>query len=122
MTELLDCGHAPTKTEGMGTGYGRNVEGKTFCYDCSTEADKEIIRKREMFYAYVSTDGKSITNWPGRKLMRVTAHWTGEGFWGYKTHYFNAVAEDGSEWYGKNGGHFGGEGCAIMLKPAKRKL
>ena len=128
-TGMLDCGHdkkvvVPTYDNGtpITNGFATDADDKTMCYECAAEQDQKRIEAREEIFGYVSSDGKKITTWPGIFLMRVTGHWTGSGFYGYKTHYFNAVDVNGQEWYGKNGGHAGGEGCAIRMRPAKRKL
>lgn len=116
--ETLTCGHAPTPDSGIGTGYARNAEGETFCYDCASLPDIEAVERGEEIWAYVSTDGKQVTTWPGNALMRVTYNGTARtGFYGSTIHYIRAVAPNGREYYGKNGGN----GMCIKMKPRKVK-
>lgn len=72
LSGLLDCGHPPYPTEGVGTGYGRDEAGKTHCYECCFTRDVARLRTATRFVAYVSSDGKHIINWPGWVLGTVT--------------------------------------------------
>ena len=65
--KLLDCGHEPSPHSAATTGYGKNAEGKTFCYDCAAELDREQLRTGRATL-YLSKDAKGlhqVTNWPG---------------------------------------------------------
>lgn len=117
--ELLDCGHAPTVTESpLTNGVARDSEDRTLCYECAADFDRAAIERGAIVHAYVSSDGKSVTTWAGIKLMTVTAHWKGSQTWnGFPVHYFNAVAPNGSRYYGRNGGYCGGPGMHIRLRP-----
>lgn len=120
-TTPLDCGHLPATPTAfhstgvaMFTGAARDADGKTLCYDCASKPDIEAVAAGETVYAYVSTDGKQITTWPGAVLMKVTYNGTAPtGFYGSTIHYVRAVAPNGREYYGKNGGN----GMAIKMKP-----
>ena len=115
--EILDCGHA-SKPEGIAAGYARTEDGKKICYDCASKPDIEAVERGEEVFAYVSSDGKQITTWPGNPLMRVTYNGTARtGFYGSTIHYIRAVAPNGREYYGKNGGN----GMWIKMKPRKVK-
>lgn len=115
--EKLDCGHLPTEHDSKLTnGIARDSDGKTMCYACAAQVDIDAIERGETVYAYVSSDGKRITTWPGIELMRVTYNGTARtGFHGSMIHYINAVAPNGKTYYGKNGGN----GMCIKLKPNK---
>lgn len=115
----LDCGHEPTKTDSEFTnGIARDADGKTYCYDCASEPDIAAVERGEAVWAYVSSDGKQITTWPGTPLMRVTYNGTARtGFYNSKISYIRAVAPNGREYYGKNGGN----GMHIRMKPRKVK-
>lgn len=117
--QLLDCGHAPTETESPFTNGIAHFEGKTMCYECAADLDREEIRQGRQVFAYVSSDGRTVTTWAGSELMRITYHGTGPGFYGYPMHYYRAVTPEGQHYYGKNGGYGGGAGCAIRLRPSK---
>jgi hypothetical protein len=72
----LDCGHKPTAPEHlhphgmpMTTGYGRDREtGETFCYECAHDKERELVRKSDKVFAYLSSDGKRVQDWPGGVL------------------------------------------------------
>ncbi len=118
--DKLDCGHAPTVTDSKLTnGIARDSEtGKTMCYDCASQPDIAAVERGESVYAYVSSDGKRITTWPGIGLMRVTYNGTARtGFHGSSISYIRAIAPNGREYYGKNGGN----GMWIKMKPRKVK-
>ena len=83
----LDCGHYPTETEGCGTGYGRDNDGKEHCYECCAVNDlKAMIEAgRATLYlcdgdnpkpSYPATKYK-VTNWPGTLKFPVRAFKTG---------------------------------------------
>ncbi len=71
--DKLDCGHhrtAPSYLHPHGmpltTGYGKDKEtGATFCYDCAHERERELIRKSDEVFLYLSEDGKEVHDWPG---------------------------------------------------------
>ena len=44
MVNTLDCGHQPSKHGKIDTGYGQDREGKTYCYECCAERDKQEMR------------------------------------------------------------------------------
>lgn len=117
--ETLDCGHAPTATDSKLTnGIASDAEGKTYCYGCASKPDIEAVERGEEVFAYISSDGKEVTTWPGIKLMKVTYNGTARtGFYGSTIHYIRAVAPNGREYYGKNGGN----GMWIKMKPRKVK-
>jgi hypothetical protein len=119
MTERItvcDCGHPPTPTSGIGTGYARSADDRTSCYDCAAEETRQMFRDAtygDVLYAYVSPDldlsqpgtraddirGISITTWPGHVL--------GKGFLtvptyvvGGKVQYATVLIE-GRHWHGR---------------------
>lgn len=84
---VCDCGHPPTQTTGIGTGYARRVEDdKTLCYDCAAEEQRQEFRDAKFgdaLVAYVNdytlrengvnpNDSRKIeiTTWPGGVLGR----------------------------------------------------
>jgi len=87
---MLSCGHVATPefylvrnwrdytdTPGMGVtgtpGYGEDpVTGERKCYACITRDEVESLKTATRIVAYVSGDGKQITNWPGGILGTVT--------------------------------------------------
>lgn len=53
----LDCGHPPTPTDGLGTGRAY-LDGKTICYGCAADHDRETLAAGTPTLAYVKP-------WPG---------------------------------------------------------
>ena len=81
---LLDCGHPPTPTNGGGTGYGKDNDDKSFCYECCGERDRQELRDmkpgdRTIHYLCVDLDDKrpgaaigyTVQNWPGTMKIKV---------------------------------------------------
>jgi hypothetical protein len=122
--ETLDCGHVlvvpeDTKKSGCGgTGYGRTQEGKTRCYTCCLADDILRIARGEPMFAYLSSDGKAVTNWPGGMLMSVTRAWeTSAGGFARQTTITRVHARDefGGLWFGRGPGR----GMYIRMRKAK---
>ena len=115
VADVLDCGHPATPdTCGTGaTGYAIEPStGATMCYPCSDERERELMTRANTFVAYVSTDGRALTTWPGGHLATIDpadAHQHGQrvytpsgGMW---TRYvWHATDIDGGRWTGVNGG------------------
>ena len=114
---VCDCGHPPTATEGIGTGYARHaITDATMCYDCAAEETRQEFRDAvygDVLYAYVVPDldlskpgthpddirGISITTWPGAVLGRgrVTAPQYSLGSWVQ----YATVTIEGRRWHGR---------------------
>jgi hypothetical protein len=64
---MLDCGHPESEHSSITRGYGKDSEGKTFCYDCCAKMDLEFMQSRGKIALYlVNHDNKYfVTNWPG---------------------------------------------------------
>lgn len=88
-TQVLDCGHEPTPTEGIGTGvaYRDNSDGEreSMCYHCAyVELMDDIVmvgislRNDQADFrlptVYMSSDGKTVTTWDGQFIGHVTYH------------------------------------------------
>lgn len=112
-----DCGHPPTVTEGVGTGYARAADSdRTMCYDCAAEAQRQDFRDAvygDVLYAYVKPDldlsqpgthpddirGISITVWSGAVLGRGRV---GEPQWNLGSWVqFATVTIEGRQWHGR---------------------
>lgn len=106
---ILDCGHAPSidKT-GFGTGYGKYPDGRTICYACCAERDRESMRKHgdATLYLVRRDTGWFVANWPGSLEFRaygVTTSKHGGGFGCQRTDaWFNF---DGFVWHAINRGN-----------------
>lgn len=72
-SRTCDCGHKPTAPKHlydngipMTTGYGSDPNtGKTFCFECAHDIERDLIRKSDKVFAYLSSDGKQVHDWPG---------------------------------------------------------
>lgn len=98
ITTTLDCGHEPTPSAGIGTGYATTVDGKTSCYGCAEAQERTEFARADRYTAYVSADGRHLTTWTGAILARVTRLHTSKR--AHKT-YVNATdILTGTEWTG----------------------
>lgn len=102
--------------DSFSTGYGKQ-HGQFFCFDCCTAGDLARLEARPaVFYAYLSGDRRTVSNWPGRELARVTqighsrAGWHGAEIW-----RFRAVDKFGQWWTGRGAG----PGMCCTLRPMK---
>lgn len=118
----LDCGHEWSPPEG-GTGaagYARTVTGRTVCYRCADEHEREAMRAAalagEPFAAYLDSDGRTITTWTGGTLARVTDEVVRLAFGGRaEVTHIRANDPHGRHWYGKGSGR----GMFIVIRPNK---
>ena len=103
---MLDCGHEPTVTTGCGTGYGTTSDGKRYCYACSHARELEQMHGRGEVTGYLSSDGNTITDWPGGVLLRCTNEWqtAAGGFSRTIITRVTAVDDTGRRWYGRGPG------------------
>jgi hypothetical protein len=102
---MCDCGHPPTPTSGIGTGYATDNEDKTYCYACCAENDKEFMRKEGRIYLYVSYKDKKpaqVINWPGTLRIDLKRHKYGKhsAFGVYTTRIDVWFEFEGEQWYG----------------------
>ncbi len=115
------CGQVhPIQKEG-GTGYATLQNGRTICYPCSDNMQREDLKDRSQpFFAYVAGNGRSITTWTGGHLMTITRSspcaltrqsWTHDRN-GYMS--VHCVDVHGGHWTGR-----GSAGICIKLRPVK---
>ena len=122
LAAVCDCGHPPTETTGIGTGYATDLAGRTMCYPCADSAQAAEVaasKPGDKFCAYVSSDGRTVTTWTGGVLMRSVlfgaAHPWSRRSWHETRHYMTAVDVDGRVWSG-----VGAEGMYAVLRLTKR--
>lgn len=111
---ICDCGHKPSECS-LGTGYGKNREGLTKCYDCCTEDDKKALLSDEKIVLYISMKDHNLVNWPGRILGKVLFYGAFHPF-SRERQYIRVKDCHGQEWYGT-----GAVGMWASLKKCKRK-
>lgn len=109
------CGKVSPHTDGHG------IMGHAMvCYGCCTEHDRmEMLDRSKPFVCYLSSDGKSVTSWPGGVLGRVT--WRSEsrtGWHGSKVTHIRVQDVHGALWHGSNSGN----GMCITLRASKGTL
>lgn len=115
---VCDCGHPPTvlPAGSIGTGYGRALDGKTFCYECGAERMRQHFRDAkygdEPIVAYVNdymlsqpgvhpNDSRDIEiiDWPGSVMGKGYITRASFGVGG-RRHYV-VVKIEGRVWHGK---------------------
>lgn len=97
------CGLTVTP-EKHSTGYGTTPDGRKLCYQCCNARELDDFKSADVFFCYLSGDGLSATTWPGGKLATVTYRRKHRGGFGGEYWTVDAVAADGSKWYGRGGG------------------
>lgn len=113
-----DCGHE-YKAEECAVGYAVNsVTGATMCYPCSDAKEREYMRTHDTIGCYVSSDGKSLTTWPGGKLARVYRLAKIRHNMAHEMYSVGATCDDdGSHWHGRGLG----QGMCITMRRSKAK-
>lgn len=100
---VLHCGHPPA-TSVLGTGFAV-YRGRTLCYPCADERQREDIKKADTFAAYVTADRAALTTWSGGELARITRYRVRDhvapGGRPYRMQYVWAVTPDGAQWHGR---------------------
>ena len=110
------CGHVVQVLVGAGTGYARKPDGSTVCYACAYMEELAEFATATEYVAYVSGDGKSLTNWPGGILARITGHTVSRtGFNRSEVHRWWMTDPKGRNFYGSNGG----PGMVVRVKRIK---
>lgn len=102
-----DCGHTVTPVPGsVGTDKATDPKtGRTMCYPCAEENERQAFAKADRYTAYLSSDGKHIITWTEAILATVTSYgissrrYTPTGG-SYRMQYIRARATDGTLWYG----------------------
>lgn len=108
-TKLLDCGHAPTVTDGPGTGYGQDSDGRTACYSCCAQRERDSMIADGRALLYLSRDSANrwqVTNWTGYlsfPYSRVKASPRAGGFGADRFDVWFR-GPDGATWHGINRG------------------
>src|SRR5438034_2093749 len=106
MSEILDCGHPATETNGPGTGYAITPDGRKICYADSNEEERKAFAEATVYSAYADERKGIITTWPGATLATITRvqhdarRWTPNGG-SYRMRHVWATAPDGAHWYGR---------------------
>ena len=111
-----DCGMEITIVkEGCSFNYARKRNGNKVCNSCAFREEIRHVENDDKIFAYLSSDGRRITDWKGNTLARVTANWEIPNNWARKLTCVNATTNNGRKLYGKG---LGG-GMYIRLRPTK---
>jgi hypothetical protein len=108
-TRILDCGHAPSPHDEYTTGTAHTPDGREICWACALEQERAELLTIDRIVAYLSTDGRTITTWPGGLLMsnvRIVnrqSRYTPSGG-GYEQVWLRATDVHGQRWYGTSPG------------------
>lgn len=106
--DLLECGHPPVPSDGVGTGYGTDPKtDKRFCYPCGDAKQREEMKSADVWTGYISSDRKRFITWPGGELGKVISHWyedrirvTPNGG-RYRLRHVRVRTPDGAMWRGR---------------------
>ena len=92
-----NCGHEVIPG-GISTGYGQTREGYTLCLKCCGEDEAAMLPfAPDPYVAYLASDNRTITGWPGNPLMRVTRMTESRRA---RKVYVQAVDPSGVAWFG----------------------
>lgn len=81
-------------------GYGIDAGGGMHCYSCCHLRDISQLKDRtKPFGAYLSSDGKTVSTWPGDALGTVHSHGVARNGWhGSEIHRFHVQDAHGAWW------------------------
>lgn len=108
LAPILDCGHTESPHSVITRGYGTDRQGRKHCYACCHARDLAAMQETGKLDAYLSSDGRQITGWPGfAPLLSITREWvTSAGGFAARTPITRvwAVDENGARWHGRGPG------------------
>lgn len=109
MTNLLNCGHAPSKHGPYTTGYG-TIDGKRQCYDCCAAIERQAMVDTGRATLYLTFDDDTaryiVTDWPGHLRFICTRHTSSPHNIGRKQEHVWFTGPDGKWWHGYHVGDF----------------
>lgn len=108
----------PAESTGIcGTQYGIDRDGGMHCLSCCHVWDVASMRDRSSpFGAYLSSDGRTVCNWPGGVLGHVVQRSVSRTGWhGSRLTHVRVRDVHGAMWHGKGAG----KGVCITLRPMK---
>jgi len=102
---ICNCGHPESEHSPITRGYGTDKNGKTACYDCCLKQDLQYLKENGKLDCYVSSDGKSITTWPGLKIATITCSHVVDFGYCRNQLSFDAIMPDGTRLKGRGPGN-----------------
>ena len=107
--QVCDCGHLPTKTT-YSSGYGRDADGKTHCYDCCAELERQAMietGKATLYFTHAgSFKNAVVTDWPGHLRFDVLNVSVSRHNFGGRRYDFWFWGPDDHLWHGYNIGEY----------------
>lgn len=103
--------------EGCSFNYATKRSGEKVCNCCVKKEEIRHIENDEKVFAYLSSDGASITDWKGNILAKVVRNWDISNNFGGKITCIRAITTSGRKLHGKGPG----EGMYIRLQPCKNQ-
>lgn len=111
-----DCGEEITiVSEKCSYNYARKCSGEYICNTCARNEEIRHIENDEKVFAYLSGDGRNITDWKGNILATVTANWNIKNNFAGTITCIRAITNNGRKLYGKGPS----EGMYVRLRPCK---
>jgi hypothetical protein len=111
------CGKCAPHTESYGIRRHAHGPDSMHCYGCCHASDvAELLDRSKPFFAYVSGDGRNLSNWPGSPLGRIYNYAESRTGWnGGKIARFRVQDVHGNWWSGRGPG----KGMYCTLRPMK---
>lgn len=107
-----------TGNDSIITGYAVTQTDDFICYACADQNQRaDLITSRDgPIYAYVASNGKTVTTWTGGKLGDIVGYGESRAGWhGSTIAYFRVRDIHGQWWQGRGCGR----GMACTLRPMK---
>lgn len=108
------CGKVAPHDESFGRDWSTE---SMHCYACCHAMDvQQLLDRSKPFGAYLSGDGRTVTNWPGGALAQVyNLDSSRSGWHGSRIYRFRARDVHGNWWSGRGAG----QGMYCTLRPMK---
>lgn len=97
-TTILNCGHTPSVHGPHDTGYGKDSNDRTFCYQCCADRDRAYMVDTGAITLYLTKD--KVSNWPDSLAFKVTAQHVGKHNIAGKRYDVWFVGPDSHVWHG----------------------
>lgn len=111
-----DCGQEiAIISDGYTVNCATKSSGEKVCNTCAKNGEIWHAENDDKVFAYLSSDGRKITDWKGNTLATVTANWDIVNNFAGKLTCIRATTNNGRKLYGKGPG----KGMYIRLRPCK---
>lgn len=111
-----DCSTTVTiEQQGCSFNYASKRNGEKVCLACTLKEEIRSIENDENVFCYLSNDGRTLTDWKGNVLAKVTSNWDILNNFAGKITCIRATTKNGRKLHGKGPG----EGMYIKMRPCK---